>query len=68
MPYKPDGSVSSPALRIVAPKSFSDPSHVANIVWKFCDFLELLETKKQTLKQAAAIDVVTEDDESWEMK
>jgi len=66
LPYKPDSSVS--AVRIVAPKSFSDPSHIAHIVWKFCHFLESLETKKQTRKQEAAIEVTTEDDESWEMK
>jgi len=29
------------------PESFSDPSHVAHIVWKYCHFIESLETKQQ---------------------
>jgi len=34
-------------LRITVPKHFSDTSHVAHIVWKYCGFLESLERKQQ---------------------
>ena len=47
LPYKSSTSAScTSASTVVAPTSFSDPLHIAHIVWTFCTFLEALETKK----------------------
>jgi len=65
LPFESKASAGNPL--IITPKSFSDPTHIAHILWKFCDLIESLETKKHACTNSQAKEVIAlSDDKSME--
>ena len=58
LPYRPSND-QQPSPRIIAPRRFSDPSHMAHIVWMFCNFLESLEADEIPIRSHQAPEETT---------
>jgi len=62
LPFDPSPTVTETQIKV--PESFSDPSHVAHIVWKYCHFIESIETKQQPRQPNEKEAVLSDEDSS----